>query len=233
MTEALSCKGEDVYIVGGANSAGQAAMHFSKYARRAVMLVRGRSLSATMSQYLIDQIKRMPNVEVVTGSHVAEVHGTERVEAISIHCTDSNETNRVPATSLYVFIGAEPRTDWLAGLLQRDDRGFILTGDALVRNGKRPQGWPLDRDPYWMETSVPGIFAAGGGGCVAGWTGGCRRLLPCTHRKPLSDGFPLGSCGAGCLAAGQVTAVAVSGGAGGGNPRGMRRGRPWPRRPGP
>jgi thioredoxin reductase (NADPH) len=161
MTEAVSCKDEDVYIIGGANSAGQGAMYFSKYAKRVVMLVRGPSLSGTMSQYLIDQIQRTPNIEVVTGAHVAEVHGAERLEAISIHCGDSNETNRVPASSLYVFIGAEPRTDWLAGVVERDERGFILTGADLVRNGKRPRGWPLDRDPYWMETSVPGIFAAG------------------------------------------------------------------------
>jgi len=161
MTEALSCKDEDVYIIGGANSAGQAAMYFSKYARRVVMLVRGPSLSATMSQYLIDQIKRTPNIEVVTGSRVVEIHGSERLEAISIHCGESSETNRVPANSLYVFIGAEPRTDWLAGVVERDERGFILTGADLARNGKRPRGWPLDREPYWMETSVPGIFAAG------------------------------------------------------------------------
>lgn len=161
MTEALSCKDEDVYIIGGANSAGQGAMYFSKYAQRVVMLVRGPSLSATMSQYLIDQIQRTPNIEVVTGARVAEVHGTERLEAISIHCGGSNETNRVPATSLYVFIGAEPRTDWLAGVVERDERGFILTGADLALNGKRPLGWPLDRDPYWMETNVPGIFAAG------------------------------------------------------------------------
>ncbi len=161
MTEALSCKDEDVYIIGGANSAGQAAMYFSKHARRVVMLVRGPSLSATMSQYLIDQIKRTPNIEVITGSRVVEIHGSERLEAISIHCGDSSETNRVPANSLYVFIGAEPRTDWLAGVVERDERGFILTGADLARNGKRPRGWPLDREPYWMETSVPGIFAAG------------------------------------------------------------------------
>ena len=161
MTEALSCKDEEVYIVGGANSAGQAAMYFSKYAKRVVMVVRGPSLSLTMSQYLIDQIKRTPHIEVVTGSRIAEVHGTERLEAISIHCGDSNETSRVPASSLYVFIGAEPHTDWLAGVVERDVRGFILTGADLARNGKYPRGWPLDRQPYWMETSVPGIFAAG------------------------------------------------------------------------
>lgn len=161
MTEALSCRGEEVYVIGGANSAGQAAMYFSKHAARVVMLVRRPSLSATMSQYLIDQISRTPNIEVVTSSRVSEVHGTERLEAISIHCGDSNEISRVPATSLYVFIGAEPRTDWLAGVVERDERGFILTGADIAHDGKRPRGWPLDRDPYWMETSVPGVFAAG------------------------------------------------------------------------
>jgi thioredoxin reductase (NADPH) len=161
MTEAISCKDEDVYIIGGANSAGQAAMYFSKYARRVVMLVRGASLSATMSQYLIDQIKRTPNIQVETRARVVEVHGEERLEAISIHCADSNETERLNANSLYVFIGAEPRTDWLAGVIERDERGFILTGADLLHGGKRPRGWPLERDPYWMETSVPGIFAAG------------------------------------------------------------------------
>lgn len=110
---------------------------------------------------MIDQIQRTPNIEVVTGARVAEVHGSERLEAISIHCGDSTETNRVPANSLYVFIGAEPRTDWLAGVVERDERGFILTGADLALNGKRPRGWPLNRQPYWMETNVPGIFAAG------------------------------------------------------------------------
>lgn len=161
MTEAISCKGEDVYIIGGANSAGQAAMYFSKHARRVVMLVRGPGLSVTMSQYLIDQIKRTPNIEVETHTRVVEVHGEERLEAISIYCGDSNETNRVPANSVFVFIGAEPQTDWLAGVVERDERGFVLTGVDLIRDGKRPRGWPLERNPYWMETSVPGIFAAG------------------------------------------------------------------------
>lgn len=161
MTEALSCKDEEVYIIGGANSAGQAAMYFSKHAARVVMLVRRPSLSSTMSQYLIDQIKRTPNIEVVTSSRVAEVHGTERLEAISILCGDTNETSRVPASSLFVFIGAEPRTEWLAGVVERDERGFILTGADLAHHGKRPRSWPLDRDPFWMETSMPGIFAAG------------------------------------------------------------------------
>jgi thioredoxin reductase (NADPH) len=161
MTEGTSSKDEDVYIVGGANSAGQAAMYFSKYARRVVMLVRGASLSSSMSQYLIDQIKKTPNIQVETHSRVVEVLGENHVEALSIQCGESGKTETVPANLLSVFIGAEPNTDWLAGVVHRDERGFIITGAELVRDGKRPQGWPLARDPYWTETSVPGIFAAG------------------------------------------------------------------------
>src|SRR5271157_8527 len=161
MTEAASCKDEDVYIVGGANSAGQAAMFFAKYACRVVMLVRGETLSTSMSQYLIDQIKQTPNIQVETRSRVVEAHGNGHLEAISILCERSGQTDRVPAAALFVFIGAEPRTDWLAGVVERDQRGFVLTGNDLVREGKRPKGWTLDRDPYLPETSVPGIFAVG------------------------------------------------------------------------
>ena len=161
MTEAMSCQGEDVFIVGGANSAGQAAMYFSKYARRVVMLVRGASLSASMSQYLIDQIRKTPNIQVETNSQVVEVHGDGHLEALSIHCRDSNETSKVPANFLAIFIGAEPNTDWLADIVERDARGFIRTGVDLVHDAKLPKGWPLHRAPYWPETSVPGIFAAG------------------------------------------------------------------------
>jgi len=161
MTEAMSCQGQDVYIVGGANSAGQAAMYFSKYARRVVMLVRGASLSASMSQYLIDQIKKTPNIHVEAHSQVVEVHGDGHLESVSIHCRDSGKTETVPTNLLSIFIGAEPNTDWLSGVVERDQRGFILTGADLIRDGKRPPGWPLGRDPYWPETSVPGIFAAG------------------------------------------------------------------------
>jgi thioredoxin reductase (NADPH) len=161
MTEAMSCKDEDVYIVGGANSAGQAAMYFSKYARKVVMLVRGSSLSATMSHYLIDQIKQTPSIQVETRASVAEVHGDEHLEAISIHCGDSETTETMLANWLFVFIGAAPNTDWLDGVVKRDERGFILTGRDLLRDGKYPQEWPLDRPPFLLETSVPGIFAAG------------------------------------------------------------------------
>ena len=161
MTEAMACQGEDVYIIGGANSAGQAAMYFSKYARRVVMLVRGESLSTSMSQYLIDEIKHTPNIQVETRARVVEVYGDARLEVISIRCGDSGQSEKVPANSLFVFIGAAPNTDWLAGVVERDERGFILTGNDLMRDGKRPPGWPLDRDPYLPETSVPGIFAVG------------------------------------------------------------------------
>jgi thioredoxin reductase (NADPH) len=160
-TEAISCRNEDIYVVGGANSAGQAAMFFSKYARRVVMLVRGPSLAATMSQYLIDQIEKTENIHAEFRSRVTEVHGDEHLEAISVTCDASGESQTVPAGALFIFIGAEPRTAWLDGVIERDSRGFILTGPDLLRDGKRPKNWPLERDPGLLETNVPGIFAVG------------------------------------------------------------------------
>jgi thioredoxin reductase (NADPH) len=160
-TEALSCKGELIYIVGGANSAGQAAMNFAKYAERVVMIVRGSSLASTMSQYLIDQVKETPNIQLWAHASIAEVHGESHLEEISVLCSDTNTIERVPASAMFIFIGALPRTDWLADLVERDERGFILTGPDLIREGNRPKGWTLDRDPFLLETNVPGIFAVG------------------------------------------------------------------------
>lgn len=160
-TEALSCKGEIVYVVGGANSAGQAAMNFAKYAERVVILVRGDSLASSMSQYLIDQIKETKNIQLWTHASVAEVHGEMHLEEVSVLCSDTNKVERVPASAMFIFIGALPRTDWLAGTIERDERGFILTGPDLMQGGQRPKGWALDRDPFLLETNVPGIFGVG------------------------------------------------------------------------
>ncbi len=160
-TEAISCRDEDVYLVGGANSAGQAAIFFSKFARRVIMLVRGSSLAATMSQYLVDQIAQTENIHVEFHTCVQEVHGEDHLEAITLACQQSGITTRVPASSLYIFIGAQPRTAWLDGVVERDERGFIVTGQDLKRNGKPPKDWQLDRDPGLLETNVPGVFAVG------------------------------------------------------------------------
>src|SRR5450631_67867 len=160
-TEALSCKGENVYVVGGANSAGQAAMNFARYAERVVMVVRGDSLSSTMSQYLIDQIKETPNIQLWTHASVSEVHGDTHLEEVSVLCIDTSKVERVPASAMFIFIGALPRTDWLAGTVERDDRGFVLTGPDVMQGGEHPKGWTLERDPFLLETNVPGIFAVG------------------------------------------------------------------------
>jgi thioredoxin reductase (NADPH) len=160
-TEALSCKGEIVYVVGGANSAGQAAMNFSKYADRVVMLVRGDSLAISMSQYLLDQIQTTSNIQVWTHASVSEVHGETHLEEISVFCSDIGAVERVPASAMFIFIGAQPMTDWLAGVVERDDHGFILTGPNLIPGNGRPKGWTLERNPFLLETNIPGIFAVG------------------------------------------------------------------------
>ncbi|MBD2679307.1 MULTISPECIES: response regulator [Nostoc] len=161
MTEAIACTNEEVYLVGGANSAGQAAMHFSKYASKVIMLVRGESLSSSMSQYLIDQIAATENIQVCTNCSVVEVKGEGHLEAITIAHAKTGQIETVAARSLFIFIGASPKTDWLDGIIQRDAQGFILTGPDLMHNGKSPPGWYLERSPFLLETSTPGIFAAG------------------------------------------------------------------------
>ena len=160
-SEAIACRGEIVYIIGGANSAGQAAMHFSKFADKVVMLVRGKSLASTMSHYLIEQIEKTSNIEVWTQSSVVEVQGETRLTGITVLCDTTGTREQLPASSLFIFIGAQPRTQWLADLIERDDRGFILSGPDLLRDGKRPASWTLDRDPGLLETNVPGIFVVG------------------------------------------------------------------------
>jgi thioredoxin reductase (NADPH) len=167
MTQALSCRDEDVYMIGGANSAGQAAIYFSKYVRKVTMLVRAESLSKGMSQYLADQILKTENIKVWLNSSVVEVKGENRLEAITINdVRKGGEKQTVPAYALFIFIGAQPHTDWLAGTVKRDANGFILTGPDLMvddghNNNNRPKGWNLDRQPFLLETNIPGIFAAG------------------------------------------------------------------------
>jgi thioredoxin reductase (NADPH) len=160
-TEAASCKDEDVYIVGGANSAGQAAVHFSQFARSVKMLVRADSLSRSMSHYLIERIESIPNITVETNTEVVEVHGDDHLSGVTIRHCDTKVEERRDAGFLFIFIGAEPRTDWLDGLVCRDSKGFILTGQNLIQDGKRPPGWTLERDPALLETNVPGVFAVG------------------------------------------------------------------------
>jgi thioredoxin reductase (NADPH) len=161
MSDAFSYRGGDVYIVGGANSAGQAAMYFSKFARQVTMLVRGDSLSASMSRYLEDQIAVTKNIEVKLNTSVAAVEGADRCEQITIKNGKSGATETVAASALLIYAGAEPRTDWLTGVVERDAQGYIISGQHLMLEGKRPIGWPPDRDPFYLETSVPGIFVVG------------------------------------------------------------------------
>ncbi|HST66928.1 MAG TPA: FAD-dependent oxidoreductase [Mycobacteriales bacterium] len=160
-TEGPSCRSQQVFIVGGANSAGQAAMYFSRYAEKVTLLVRGRSLDSSMSRYLIDQLDGVPNIEVRTCTEVVGGSGEEHLESLTLRNNATGESETVPASWLFVFIGAAPRTDWLDGCLDRDRRGFVLTGPDLVVDGRRPAGWSLDRDPYHLEASVPGVFVAG------------------------------------------------------------------------
>jgi thioredoxin reductase (NADPH) len=160
-TEALSCQNEDAYIVGAGNSAGQAAMYLSRFARSVTLIVRGESLAKTMSQYLIDQIEKTPNIAVQFRSRVTEAQGNSRLDALTIANDQSGEAKTVPAIALFIFIGAMPHTSAIAELIECDERGFILSGPDLIANGRRPRNWPLQRDPFLLETNVPGIFVAG------------------------------------------------------------------------
>ena len=156
-TEAPACKGEEIYVVGGANSAGQAAMYFSKYARKVNMLVRGESLVKSMSQYLIDQIDSTDNIEVMPFHSVVEAQGDSRLEKILVEDSQSGETKTFDTSYLFIFIGATPSTEWLGDTVERDERGFLRTGPDI--SDRLP--WPLERDRFLLETNIPGIFAVG------------------------------------------------------------------------
>jgi thioredoxin reductase (NADPH) len=159
LVEAVSCKDEDVFVVGGANSAGQAALHFARYARKVTMLVRGTGLKATMSKYLIDEIARTSNIVLEAQTQVLEAFGEEHLEALQLG-GPSGEV-RVPASSLFVFIGAAPGTEWLPANIVRDANGFVLAGPDLRVDGKHPEGWREPREPFLLESSVAGVFVAG------------------------------------------------------------------------
>jgi thioredoxin reductase (NADPH) len=158
-TEAPECKGEHVYIVGGANSAGQAAVFFSRHASDVTILVRGESLESSMSHYLIEQIAGIGNIHVRTRTTVKQAHGDGHLERLTL--CENGVTETVESGHLFIFIGAAPRTDWLGDDIHRDDHGFVRTGPDLLAAGQRPRGWPLDRDPHYLESSIPGVFVAG------------------------------------------------------------------------
>ncbi len=161
LTEAPNYRDQPMFVVGGANSAGQGSMLFSRYASKVTMLVRGSSLTQTMSQYLIDQIEATPNIDVWTRTEVTAVHGERSLEAITILDRDSGEERTLDAAAMFIFIGQQPHTELVADLVARHPSGFILTGPDLVEDGERPRGWREKRDPMYLETSSPGIFAVG------------------------------------------------------------------------
>ncbi len=161
LTEAAYYRDQDVFVVGGANSAGQGAMFFSRYARKVTMLVRSSTLEAGMSQYLVDQIAETENIEVVLRTEIIEAIGGERLEQIRVKNLDTGLEENLPAAAMFIFIGAVPPTDLVSGLVERDRAGFIVTGPDLMVDNKRPKGWKPNRDPLLLETNIPGIFAAG------------------------------------------------------------------------
>jgi thioredoxin reductase (NADPH) len=161
LTEAAACQDQDVFVVGGANSAGQAALFLSRYAKSVTLLVRAPSLEQSMSYYLIRRIAEDSAISVRTSTEVAGASGSEHLERLTLRDTVRGSTETVDAQWLYLFIGAEPLTNWLGDVVVRDARGFVVAGPDLLVNGQRPRGWTLDRPPYHLETSVPGVFVAG------------------------------------------------------------------------
>jgi thioredoxin reductase (NADPH) len=161
MTEALACRGRDVCIVGGGNSAGQAAMYLSRYAKSVTILVRGSSLAATMSQYLIALIESTANITVRPRTRVLELRGGATLDEVVVADDANDEIQVLPCPAVFVFIGQFPHTEWAAGVIDRDPQGFILSGSDCMRDGNAPRGWALNRGPFWLETNVPGVFVAG------------------------------------------------------------------------
>ncbi|HEY5629712.1 MAG TPA: FAD-dependent oxidoreductase, partial [Candidatus Limnocylindrales bacterium] len=160
-TEATFYRGRRVAVVGGGNSAGQAAVYLARFVEHVTLLVRGGSIDATMSAYLVDQIAQTPNVSVRLRASVCAVTGDQALEAIDVISSEDGVTETLPVAAMFVFIGQAPRTDWLHGIVERDGAGFVVTGPGLTRTDGRVPGWPLDREPFLLETSVPGIFSAG------------------------------------------------------------------------
>jgi thioredoxin reductase (NADPH) len=161
ITQAKFCQGGHVVVIGGANSAGQGAVFLSQYASQVTMLVRGRSLEESMSKYLIDQIGGTKNIEVLLQTEMSAVHGSDRLEAITTRNLKTDKTEKVPAVAVFLYIGAIPHSEFVTDVVELSEEGFIPTGPDLIHGDRRPNNWKLRRDPYLMETSVPGIFAAG------------------------------------------------------------------------
>lgn len=160
-TEAHACKGKSVYVVGGGNSAGQAAMYLSKFAKEVCIVIRRNDLSATMSSYLIDQIASTPNIQIIDNAEIDSVEGSDNMEKVKIHFYKENRSAGFNAAALFIFIGAKPFTEWTPENLLKDDKGFVLTGRDLLQSDDFKKSWKTARDPYLLETSISGVFAAG------------------------------------------------------------------------
>jgi thioredoxin reductase (NADPH) len=160
-SEASAFSGEHVFIVGGANSAGQAAVNLARYAQQVTLVVRGNSLAARMSRYLIDEITATPNIDVRTSTRIAEAVGNGKLHALTLTDTGNDSTQTVPASALIVLIGAVPHTSWLPPEILRDEHGFIMTGNDVRQHGTADSRWALERAPLSLETRIPGVIAAG------------------------------------------------------------------------
>jgi thioredoxin reductase (NADPH) len=160
-SEARAMRGEDVFVVGAGNSAGQAAVHLAGYAAAVTIVTIDEQLGDFMSDYLVQKVQATPNIAVVLHTEVVDGHGRQRLEGLTLRDRHTGATRAVPASAMFILIGAEPRTDWLDGVVERDERGYVLTGRDLARDGRAPSGWPLERPPLLLETSLPGVFAAG------------------------------------------------------------------------